>query len=161
LSSVNWLSYTFATSKLTLNHTKIPPFSNLTGRLQTPNSQLSNILPLVLQVRFHPVQTNKLLSSSVDGLVCVFDTSGKLDDEDCMETVLPVNTSVSSFGFYGPSGENVWCLTNVETLRQVLIAVCSVLGEFGVSSLAYLSNQRCSSLSMEVGDKIAWRPCLL
>lgn len=70
-----------------------------------------------------------------------------------METVLPVNTSVSSFGFYGPSGENVWCLTNVETLRQVLIAVCSVLGEFGVSSLAHLFNQSCSSLSVEVGDE--------
>ncbi|GAQ83008.1 WD40 repeat protein [Klebsormidium nitens] len=70
----------------------------------------------VTQVRFHPIHPNKLLSSSVDGLVCVFETGGTLDDEDCMETVLPVNTSVSSFGFYGPQAENVWCLTNIETM---------------------------------------------
>jgi hypothetical protein len=124
----NWPFCVFTTSKLTLNHTKT--FLSQTSQVGFHPLTLAyqTLLPLVLQVRFHPVRTSKLLSSSVDGLVCVFDTSGKLDDEDCMETVLPVNTSVSSFGFYGALGENVWCLTNVETLRQGLIAVCSVLG---------------------------------
>jgi hypothetical protein len=34
-----------------------------------------------------------------------------------------VGTSVGRIGFYGPTCEKLWCLTHIETLRQVLKAL--------------------------------------
>lgn len=39
------------------------------------------------QVRFVPSQQSKLISSSVDGLMCLFDTDGQIDDDDHLESV--------------------------------------------------------------------------
>lgn len=40
-----------------------------------------------MQVQFIPNHSNKLLSASVDGLICVFDTDGDINDDDKLETV--------------------------------------------------------------------------
>ncbi|XP_078440910.1 transducin/WD40 repeat-like superfamily protein isoform X2 [Wolffia australiana] len=69
----------------------------------------------VTQVRFVPDQPNKLISGSVDGLLCLFDTSGPIDDEDHLESVMNVGTSVSRIGFFGQN-QKLWCLTHIETL---------------------------------------------
>lgn len=37
---------------------------------------------MTLQVMFHPSQSNKLLSASVDGLVAVFDLAKGLDEDE-------------------------------------------------------------------------------
>lgn len=39
------------------------------------------------QVHFAPDQQNKLISSSVDGLLCLFDTAGQIDDDSHLESV--------------------------------------------------------------------------
>lgn len=70
----------------------------------------------VTQVRFAPNQSNKLISASVDGLLCVFDTSGQIDDEDHLDSVMNVGTSVSKVGFFGETYQKLWCLTHIETL---------------------------------------------
>lgn len=51
----------------------------------------SNIVSFAMyghfQVRFVPSQQSKLISSSVDGLMCLFDTDGQIDDDDHLESV--------------------------------------------------------------------------
>ncbi|GLT70505.1 hypothetical protein SLA2020_425800 [Shorea laevis] len=70
----------------------------------------------VTQVHFTPGHQNKLVSASVDGLICVFDTSADIDDEDHLDTVINVGTSIGKVGFFGDTYQKLWCLTNIETL---------------------------------------------
>lgn len=70
----------------------------------------------VTQVRFHPVQREKLFSACVDGLICVLDTRGEINDDDGLEVVMGVGTSIGRIGFHGASSERLWCLTHIETL---------------------------------------------
>ncbi|XP_074304622.1 WD repeat-containing protein GTS1 [Silene latifolia] len=70
----------------------------------------------VTQVRFIPGSQNKLLSASVDGLMCTFDTTGDINDDDHLESVLNVGTSIGKIGFFGQSNEKLWCLSHIETL---------------------------------------------
>ncbi|RWW65685.1 hypothetical protein BHE74_00026992 [Ensete ventricosum] len=97
----------------------------------------------LLGVRFVPNQQNKLISASVDGLLCLFDTSGHIDDDDHLESVslrlnflkeinmdmdtsprflllfqvMNVETSIAKIGFFGRMNQKFWCLTHIETLR--------------------------------------------
>ncbi|KAI8022840.1 WD repeat-containing protein GTS1 [Camellia lanceoleosa] len=41
----------------------------------------------VTQVHFVPDHQNKLVSASVDGLICLFDTSASINDDDHLESV--------------------------------------------------------------------------
>jgi WD40 repeat protein len=41
----------------------------------------------VTQVAFHPTKKEKLVSASVDGLMCIFDTKGDINDDEGMEFV--------------------------------------------------------------------------
>ncbi|KAJ6812430.1 WD repeat-containing protein 89-like protein isoform X1 [Iris pallida] len=70
----------------------------------------------VTQVRFVPDQQNKLISSSVDGLLCRFDTDGQIDDDRNLELVMNVGTSIAKIGFFGQMNQKLWCLTHIETL---------------------------------------------
>ncbi|KAL0920174.1 hypothetical protein M5K25_009292 [Dendrobium thyrsiflorum] len=76
----------------------------------------------VTQERFTPNQQNKLISSSVDGLLCHFDTVGHIDDDNHLESVMNVGTSVGKFGFFGEKNQKLWCLTHIETLRYLRLA---------------------------------------
>lgn len=70
----------------------------------------------VTQVRFHPIKREKLVSASVDGLMCIFNTQGEINDDEGLEAVMGVGTSVGKIGFCGSSNERLWCLTHIETL---------------------------------------------
>ncbi|KAM7274724.1 hypothetical protein ACFE04_016590 [Oxalis oulophora] len=70
----------------------------------------------VTQVHFVPNHKNKLVSASEDGLICMFDTSGSINDEDNLDSVINVGTSIGKVGFLGDSYQKLWCLTNIETL---------------------------------------------
>ncbi|XWS36181.1 hypothetical protein CRYUN_Cryun20dG0063200 [Craigia yunnanensis] len=70
----------------------------------------------VTQVHFIPGYQNKLASASADGLICIFDTNGDINDDDHLESVINVGTSIGKVGFFGDSSEKLWCLTNIETL---------------------------------------------
>ncbi|CAM0912291.1 unnamed protein product [Alopecurus aequalis] len=70
----------------------------------------------VTQVRFAPNQRSKLISAAVDGLVCVFDTDGDIDEDNNLQSVMNVETSVAKVGFYGNIYQKLWCLTHIETL---------------------------------------------
>ncbi|KAG5567722.1 hypothetical protein RHGRI_003049 [Rhododendron griersonianum] len=70
----------------------------------------------VTQVHFVPDHQNKLLSASVDGLMCIFDTRGTINDDDHLESVINVGTSIGKVGFLGGASQKLWCLTHIETL---------------------------------------------
>ncbi|EEF39247.1 WD-repeat protein, putative [Ricinus communis] len=70
----------------------------------------------VTQVHFVPGHGNKLLSASVDGLMCIFDTNGDINDDDHLESVINVGTSVGKVGFFGENYQKLWCLTHIESL---------------------------------------------
>ncbi|XP_062145538.1 WD repeat-containing protein GTS1 [Alnus glutinosa] len=70
----------------------------------------------VTQVHFVPDQRSKLVSASVDGLICIFDTDGEINDDDHLESVINVGTSIGKVGFLGERYQKLWCLTHIETL---------------------------------------------
>ncbi|KAI4349651.1 hypothetical protein L6164_010215 [Bauhinia variegata] len=70
----------------------------------------------VTQVHFVPDQQDKLVSASVDGLICTFDTNGDINDDDHLESVINVETSIAKVGFFGEGYRKLWCLTHIETL---------------------------------------------
>lgn len=70
----------------------------------------------VTQVHFIPGTSSKLLSASVDGLMCIFDTTGDINDDDHLESVINVGTSIGKIGFFGQNNQKLWCLTHIETL---------------------------------------------
>ncbi|XP_013634044.1 PREDICTED: WD repeat-containing protein 89 homolog isoform X2 [Brassica oleracea var. oleracea] len=70
----------------------------------------------VTQVHFVPNNRNKLVSASVDGLICLFNTEGDINDDDHLDSVINVGTSVGKIGFLGDSYQKLWCLTHIETL---------------------------------------------
>uniref|UniRef100_A0A1J3HUC2 Putative NOT transcription complex subunit VIP2 n=1 Tax=Noccaea caerulescens TaxID=107243 RepID=A0A1J3HUC2_NOCCA len=70
----------------------------------------------VTQVHFAPHNRNKLLSASVDGLICLFNTEGAISDDDHLESVINVGTSIGKIGFLGDCYQKLWCLTHIETL---------------------------------------------
>ncbi|KAK4559108.1 hypothetical protein RGQ29_008380 [Quercus rubra] len=70
----------------------------------------------VTQVHFVPGHQSKLLSASVDGLICIFDTDGDINDDDNLESVINVGTSIGKVGFLGERYQKLWCLTHIETL---------------------------------------------
>ncbi|TVU51611.1 hypothetical protein EJB05_03051 [Eragrostis curvula] len=70
----------------------------------------------VTQVKFAPNQPSKLISAAVDGLVCVFDTDGDIDEDSHLLSVMNAETSVARVGFFGNTYQKLWCLTHIETL---------------------------------------------
>ncbi|CAN6355814.1 unnamed protein product [Urochloa humidicola] len=70
----------------------------------------------VTQVKFAPNQQSKLISAAVDGLVCVFDTDGDIDEDNHLLSVMNAETSVAKVGFFGNMYQKLWCLTHIETL---------------------------------------------
>ncbi|XP_072993405.1 WD repeat-containing protein GTS1 [Typha latifolia] len=70
----------------------------------------------VTQVRFVPSQQSKLISSSVDGLLCLFDAVGDINDDNHLLSVMNVGTSIGKIGFHGNMNEKLWCLTHIETI---------------------------------------------
>ncbi|KDP28143.1 hypothetical protein JCGZ_13914 [Jatropha curcas] len=70
----------------------------------------------VTQVRFVPGHRDKLLSASVDGLMCIFNTDGDINDDDHLESVINVGTSIGKVGFFEQNYQKLWCLTHIESL---------------------------------------------
>jgi hypothetical protein len=69
----------------------------------------------ITKVRFHPVVGNKLFTGSVDGLICLFDTA-QSNEEDALLSVIPVDRAVSTFGFFGPTGADLYVVSTDQML---------------------------------------------
>ncbi|KAK2990619.1 hypothetical protein RJ640_019899 [Escallonia rubra] len=77
---------------------------------------VDEMVQLRASVHFVPDHQNKLISASVDGLLCTFDTSGDINDDDNLESVINIGTSIGKVGFLGEANEKLWCLSHIETL---------------------------------------------
>jgi len=79
----------------------------------------------VTQVRFQPsinsdgslngTTTQLLVSGAEDGLVCIHDTKQPTEDT-ALQTVLNIQAPLRNVGFFGPSGEGIFCLTGNESM---------------------------------------------
>ncbi|KAL0590020.1 hypothetical protein ABG067_001987 [Albugo candida] len=69
----------------------------------------------ITKVRFHPQKQNFIVSASEDGTVCYYDTRQSAE-EDALESIINVESAVTTFGFFGTKYENIFCLTGSETL---------------------------------------------
>eukprot|EP01028_Stygiella_incarcerata_P004184 TRINITY_DN1888_c0_g1_i2.p2 TRINITY_DN1888_c0_g1~~TRINITY_DN1888_c0_g1_i2.p2 ORF type:complete len:440 (+),score=116.76 TRINITY_DN1888_c0_g1_i2:122-1321(+) len=67
----------------------------------------------ITQLYFHPFQRNVVVSGSLDGLICAFDTLN-LDEEECLLSTCNVEDSISKIGFFGLRGEYMYCMTGTE-----------------------------------------------
>lgn len=67
------------------------------------------------KVRFHPTQPHFVVTASEDGVVCMFDTR-IADEDDAIESVVYVESAVTTVGFFGAHMEHIYCLTGSETL---------------------------------------------
>jgi WD40 repeat protein len=71
----------------------------------------------VTQLDFHPSQPNVLLSGSMDGLVCAYDFSQTLDEDEILTTVMNTGASVHKMGYFGPDGAFVYYMSHMETFK--------------------------------------------
>ncbi|XP_046553147.1 WD repeat-containing protein 89-like [Haliotis rubra] len=70
----------------------------------------------ITQVKFHPSDKDRLSTSCVDGLVCVFDVSQTSEDDALLYT-FNAECSVNSIGWYGSRRTKVCCLTSIDTFH--------------------------------------------
>eukprot|EP00439_Symbiodinium_sp_Y106_P026736 s2037_g3.t1 len=71
---------------------------------------------VVNHVRFHPAESQKLLTGAEDNLVVVLDTSKTREDE-AMLGVIPNEDCVRSFTLIGPDRNTLCCCSTVEDVR--------------------------------------------
>jgi len=71
---------------------------------------------VVNHVRFHPVDTTKLLSGAEDNLVVVLDTN-EANDEEAIVAVIPNEECVRSFTLVGPGRDTLCCASTTEDVR--------------------------------------------
>lgn len=69
----------------------------------------------ITKVRFHPTQPAFVVTASEDGVVCFSDCRVP-DEDDALESIINVESAVTTIGFFGPQRENIFCLTGTETL---------------------------------------------
>lgn len=86
----------------------------------------------ITKVRYHPDNRNIILTSSLDGLVCSFNTYLDLYDEDGnqedpIDGVINIGSSVAGFGFFGSGSQSIWALSLTESLSLWEIPSCTAL----------------------------------
>ncbi|KAF9960424.1 WD repeat-containing protein 89 [Modicella reniformis] len=69
----------------------------------------------ITNVKFHPTNPARLMTGSVDGLICQFDLSD-MDEDEGLLVVSNTGTSINKIGYFGPSAEYIYCLSHIETL---------------------------------------------
>ncbi|KAF9167676.1 WD repeat-containing protein 89 [Actinomortierella ambigua] len=83
----------------------------------------------VTQIKFHPTNPMRLMSGSVDGLVCQMDISQ--EEDDAMEVVANTEASVHKIGYFGPQAEYIYALSHMETLSLWMSDQADMIHNFG------------------------------
>jgi len=68
----------------------------------------------ITQVKFHPTSPSRLITGSVDGLICNFDLKDFNEYEELVG-VINSGSSINRTGYFGPNAEYIYCLTHNET----------------------------------------------
>ncbi|KAG0224413.1 WD repeat-containing protein 89 [Actinomortierella wolfii] len=83
----------------------------------------------VTQIKFHPTNPMRLMSGSVDGLVCQMDISQ--EEDDAMEVVANTEASIHKIGYFGPQAEYIYALSHMETLSLWMSDQADMIHNFG------------------------------
>lgn len=86
----------------------------------------------VNHVRFHPVDTTRLLTGAEDNLLCVLDTNATNVD-DALIACIPNEECVRSFTIVGPNRDNLCCASTTEEVR-----IWSLGDDLGVKRAEFL-----------------------
>jgi hypothetical protein len=70
----------------------------------------------VTVLAWHPRQARALVSAGADGLACVFDVASAADEDEALQAVLQVGSSVARLGWLGAAAEGLWATTCTEEL---------------------------------------------
>jgi hypothetical protein len=109
----------------------------------------------VTQVRFHPSAPARLVTASDDGMVCVFDAGGALDEEEGFAAGVNVDTGVARLGFYGPAGERLWLASTTESLHLwEWAAACEDGAEGGAGPLGEALEARAALAAAAAGTPL-------
>ncbi|KAI1315946.1 WD repeat-containing protein 89, partial [Mortierella claussenii] len=69
----------------------------------------------ITNVKFHPTNPARVMTGSMDGLICQFDLTD-MDEEEGLLVVSNTGASINKIGYFGPSAEYIYCLNHMETL---------------------------------------------
>ncbi|KAG0002084.1 WD repeat-containing protein 89 [Entomortierella chlamydospora] len=69
----------------------------------------------ITNVKFHPTNPARVMTGSVDGLICQFDLTD-MDEDEGLLVVSNTGASVNRVGYFGPNSEYIYCLSHMETL---------------------------------------------
>jgi WD40 repeat protein len=94
----------------------------------------------VSQVKFHPVVRMRLLSASIDELICSFEfDTNQFNEGDTFAGVFNVGQPVTKIGFFGLRGEYLYALTSAESLSLWNLQTESKIVDFGTTLREHLS----------------------
>jgi WD40 repeat protein len=69
----------------------------------------------ITQIQFHPKHSNYLISSSMDGIINLYDLN-QMNEDDIIISTTNTESSIHRIGFFGPLFEYIYCLSHMETL---------------------------------------------
>lgn len=84
----------------------------------------------ITQIHCHPTRPGQFMSGSSDGLLCTFDVSQTLDEEDALGFAANTGSSVSRCGYFGPESQYMFAQSDMETL-QLWTSDAALLVDFG------------------------------
>ncbi|KAF9213622.1 WD repeat-containing protein 89 [Podila verticillata] len=84
----------------------------------------------ITNVKFHPTNPARLMTASVDGLICQFDLQD-MDEDEGLLVVANTGSSVNRVGYFGPNSEYIYCLSHMETLSLWSAEDADIIHQFG------------------------------
>ncbi|KAF9955531.1 WD repeat-containing protein 89 [Mortierella alpina] len=84
----------------------------------------------ITNVKFHPTNPARLMTGSVDGLICQFDLTD-MDEDEGLLVVSNTGASINKIGYFGPSSEYIYCLSHMETLSLWNSEDADAIHQFG------------------------------
>lgn len=84
----------------------------------------------ITNVKFHPTNPARLMTASVDGLICQFDLQD-MDEDEGLLVVANTGSSVNRVGYFGPNSEYIYCLSHMETLSLWSAEDAEAIHQFG------------------------------
>ncbi|KAF9984970.1 WD repeat-containing protein 89, partial [Mortierella antarctica] len=84
----------------------------------------------ITNVKFHPTNPARLMTGSVDGLICQFDLTD-MDEDEGLLVVSNTGASINKIGYFGPQSEYIYCLSHMETLSLWNSEEADAIHQFG------------------------------
>jgi len=117
----------------------------------------------ILQLEFSRIQSNRLISGSTDGLVCLYDVS-KSDEDDALEQVYNANCPISKCGFaqhnsvYAITASNGFFIWSTADENQELLVQGDTEAEFVLPQSTTTTETMDTTISSSTSAKIQHLP---